>query len=202
MTNVDSKKLVEVKKAWNEFKQTTNTSQAKAAARLNMNQSAFSQYLRGEIPLNTDFLIKFNALVGGKLDNIIELSVAPKPLTHPIPVISKLSGGEPNTRKVLLHSTVAIDGCVAVEVDYMDFVYPKGSILVLDAKEKPYAGDKVIYARRNAPLVYGTLDHTQDGWTILEPHYYGAREHLVDKDDDIKRLVSIYFPPQTGRQLK
>lgn len=59
--------LDQINATWQAFKNSTGCSQAEAAKQLGMNQSAFSQYLRGAVPLNTDFKRKFAELTGSKV---------------------------------------------------------------------------------------------------------------------------------------
>lgn len=58
--------LLKVQSSWRAYQEKTNCSQAAAAHSIMMNQSAFSQYLRGCIGLNIDFLLRFSKLVGKK----------------------------------------------------------------------------------------------------------------------------------------
>lgn len=59
-------------KAWQEERKLHNqsSSQMEAAAQLGFGQSALSQYLRGDIPLNINVLPKFTMLLGCKYEEI------------------------------------------------------------------------------------------------------------------------------------
>ncbi len=64
ITPNDLKAAENLRKIWGSFKEKHDLSQERAGALIGMTQSAFGQYLRGEIPLNTDATIKFARLLG------------------------------------------------------------------------------------------------------------------------------------------
>lgn len=193
--------LKKVQLAWSSHKDATALSQAKAAKAMGMNQSAFSQYLRGTIPLNTDFLTKFTAFTGLELSDFGASSdtVPEKPLR----VLATLSGRKPTTPSVLVETILECDESYFIEVDYDDFGLRKGSMLLVNPKGNVRAGDRVVYLRKKGqPIVFGELSETEEGWEILEQLWQGGRRYLVDPKDDVFRVVSVYNPQARGRKFR
>lgn len=193
--------LKKVQNAWNTHKTTEQLSQAKAAQAMGMNQSAFSQYLRGVIPLNTDFLTKFTAFTGADLADFG--GAAGSVPERPLRVLTTLSGRAPSVTSILVETILENEQSYLVEVDYNDFSLPKHSMLMVNPKGTVRSGDNVLYSRKaGEPLVYGTISQTEEGWEILEQLWQGGRRYLVDEHDDIFRVVSVYFPQKRGAKFR
>lgn len=193
--------LKKVQLAWSSHKDAKALSQAKAAKAMGMNQSAFSQYLRGTIPLNTDFLTKFTAFTGTELADfgVLAGSVKEKPLR----VLCTLSGRKPASSSMLVETILECDSSYFIEVDYADFSLQKGSMLLVNPKGNVRAGDMVVYHRKKGqPIVFGELMETEEGWEILEQLWQGGRRYLVDPKDDVFRVVSVYYPSARGRKFR
>lgn len=193
--------LKRVQSAWQSLKETSKLSQAAAAKAMNMNQSAFSQYLRGAIPLNTDFLRKFAILSDIELHelngNQIQTDLVP---TKPIKVMGTLSGREPKTKFVLVDTILEASGCYFIEVDYNDHPYEKGTMLLISPTGKISDGDAVVYFREDDPrAVFGKLSSTEEGWELTERLWQGGKRYLVDSEDHVYRVSCVYLPSQ-GRK--
>lgn len=193
--------LQKVQLAWSAHRDTESLSQAKAAQAMGMNQSAFSQYLRGAIPLNTDFLSKFTAFTGTKLSDFgAEVTAVP---SRPLRVLRTLSGAKPTVNSILVETILENEASYLVEVDYNDFMLPKGSMLLVNPKGTIRHGDRVVYIRRgNVHTVFGTISETEEGWEILEQLWQGGRRYLVDPKDDVFRVMSVYFPLTKGSRFR
>jgi transcriptional regulator with XRE-family HTH domain len=190
--------LRSVQKAWAEYQNSTSTSQSRAAKAIGMNQSAFSQYLRGDIPLNTEFLAKLSTLT--KIDlGVAFTAVAPTVRGYTLPVRYTLSGRLLRSETLLISSLVPVDGCYGIRVDYRDHCHQEGTILLVDDTADVKSGDTVVYARPDEPIVYGTLGIAEDGWEILEPHAQGGRSYLVSPEDDITRIVGSHLPARDAK---
>lgn len=196
--------LERVQAAWSSHKVDSGVSQAAAAKSLGMNQSAFSQYIRGAIPLNTDFLRKFASLTDIDLEEFgITKNTDSTVPTKPVKVMATLSGREPKTKSHLVESILEHNSCYFVEVDYRDYALPKGSLLLVNPEGSIRNGDTVIYFREmGEPTVFGTIEETEEGWELTEQLWQGGKRYLVDKEDHVYRVSSLYYPSQGGKQFK
>lgn len=196
--------LKRVQAAWQSLKETSKLSQTAAAKAMNMNQSAFSQYIRGSIPLNTDFLRKFAALTDLELEElgVITSSTDVVP-SKPIKVMATLSGRKPTERSVLVDTILEASGCYFVEVDYSDHQFEKGTMLLISPTGKISSGDSVIYFKEDGErAVFGKLELTEEGWELTERLWQGGKRYLVDSADHIYRVSCVYLPSQRGKQFR
>lgn len=193
-----------VQSAWATHKQGRGVSQVAAAKALGMNQSAFSQYIRGTIPLNTDFLRKFAALTD--IDPVefgLQSNDSGSVPSRPVKVMATLSGREPKEKSQLVESILENNSCYFVEVDYNDYSLPKGSLLLVNPEGTIREGDTVIYFKGlGEPTVFGQIEETEEGWELLEQLWQGGRRYLVDKEDHVYRVSSLYYPSQGRKHFK
>lgn len=195
--------LKRVQTAWQSLKETSKLSQTAAAKAMNMNQSAFSQYIRGSIPLNTDFLRKFAALTDVDLADFgVESSVSDTVPSKPVKVMATLSGRKPTERSVLVDTILEASGCYFVEVDYSDHQLDKGTMLLVSPTGRITSGDTVVYFREDSPTVFGKLELTEEGWELTERLWQGGRRYLVDNVDHVYRVSCVYLPSQGGKQFR
>jgi transcriptional regulator with XRE-family HTH domain len=189
--------LQRVKQAWGSFKGDTRTSQAKAAKAMGMNQSAFSQYLRGEIPLNTDFLHKFAGLTKSDLG---EVAPAGSQLSQqPVEVRFTLSGRVLTDKTTLLPTYGKTDSIYAVLVDSLDHPLPRGTMLLVDESSPVRAIDTVILQKiDDGRVILGSLEHLLQEWTVVEPMSVGGKSHTISEHDIVHRVYSSYAPQNTG----
>lgn len=193
--------LKKVQLAWSTHKASESLNQEKAAKAMGMNQSAFSQYMRGAIPLNTDFLTKFSAFTGTEFENIGAKSATVT--GRPVRVKTTLSGRKPSVSAVLVETILENEESYLVEVDYQDYALPKGSMLLVNPKGSVRENDNVMYIRGGEnPNVFGSLAQTEEGWEILEQLWQGGKRYLVDPEDNVIRVVCVYYPDRRGKLFK
>lgn len=166
---------------------------------MGMNQSAFSQYLRGTIPLNTDFLAKFSQLTGESFlaDNVTPskgISVAT------LEVIATLSGKKIEKTKQTVHNANSEDNFL-IRIDYRSHYLPYGSFLLLSKTAKVREGETAVYMPEGQPFVLGTLELIDDEWCFIEQHFFGARSHFVGNFDNVFRVQQAIYPENRGRGL-
>lgn len=195
--------LKRVQTAWQSLKETSKLSQTAAAKAMNMNQSAFSQYIRGAIPLNTDFLRKFAVLTEMELEELgVQASASDTVPSKPIKVMATLSGRKPTERSMLVDTILEASGCYFVEVDYSDHQLEKGTMLLVCPTGKIRNGDSVVYFRENEHTVFGKLELTEEGWELTERLWQGGRRYLVDSVDHVYRVSCVYLPSRGGKQFR
>lgn len=196
--------LKRVQAAWQSLKEDSKLSQTSAAKAMGMNQSAFSQYIRGSIPLNTDFLRKFAALSDMELEDFgISNAISDTVPSKPIKVMATLSGRKPTEKSVLVNTILEASGCYFVEVDYSDHPLERGTMLLVNPKGSITSGDNVIYFKGEGERsVFGKLELTEEGWELTERLWQGGKRYLVDSADHVYRVSSVYFPSQGGKQFR
>jgi transcriptional regulator with XRE-family HTH domain len=200
----DKKILSQVQNTWRTFKDATQASQLKAAKAMGMNQSAFSQYMRGEIPLNTDFLAKFGKLTRTPLEMFGIESATTRNSVQAItlPIKYTLSGKRLDNESTVIDTLVPPGETYGVRVDYSDHAFPCGSILIIDPSAPIKESDLVTYIRDGQPIVYGHITKGSDGWEILEQHYFGGRCYVVTEDDLVHRVQTCFLPVVGGKTFK
>jgi len=194
--------LENINKAWHTFKKASNTSQAKAAKALGMNQSAFSQYLRGEIPLNTDFIVKFSVLTNTEMTEFVPSNGLNHVSLQPIAVKYTLSGKELSDCYELIPSPVNLDHAYAIIVDYADFILERGTLLLIDTISDIRELDSVILLVEGSRPIYGAISYKESEWAVLEPHYFGGKRFVIEEAMQVHRVGGSYQPEKQGRVFK
>ena len=201
----DDEVLNRVKKAWARYKHETKASQTTGARALGINQSAFSQYLRGAnaggIPLNTDFLLKFSDLVGEDVVGGLKIKKeAAGVLTH---TVRATLSGIPLENRVAVPSLSSEGGYYLLEVDYDGIQFPVGSFVVVDSKSPAREGDKVVLKKSpDEPYVFGTLMQIGSRWFIVRPVASGGEPYQLQKGDRPEPIVAFYLSHSKGKQYK
>ncbi len=195
----DNETLRAVNQTWKNFKTKTGSSQAKAAKAMGMNQSSVSQYLRGEIPLNTDFLTKFSKLTGTEL---IDAGANAILGAQQICVRYTLSGKELKETVALIPSPVPLEHCYAVVVDYCDFAMQQGTLILVDPTATIKEFDPVIFVSDLKRLVYGFMSFSEGEWEVLEPHYKGGNRYPVKNTDAVHRAGGTFVPEKVGKTFR
>jgi len=192
--------LKRIRLAWNNYKADTKSSQAAAAKAIGMNQSAFSQYLRGEIPLNTDFLMKFSALTGTDITEFgLGIDVSTKVNSYKMEVRYTLSGKKLK-ETVPVTSIVPNTECFLIRNDYADHMLINNSYIIIDPREELRVNDLVILFRLGEPLIFGNLIEDEETvWEVLEPHATGGRRFLMDENSIVHRVSGTYAPLRQGK---
>ncbi|MCL1142943.1 hypothetical protein [Shewanella gaetbuli] len=195
--------LSRVQKAWASFKGETGTNQTNAAKQMGMNQSAFSQYIRGSIPLNTDFLLRFGQMTGQNLgEEVAELSAIKIPnRTVVMPLKYTLSGGICDDR-IAVSSVVASNECYLVENDYDGLPYRKGDYFIVDPKATVTSGASVFVTFCNeSPATICSIEHKRGDWELVEDRALGGKRIPLTTVKDIHLITGIYYKPPTGRKF-
>jgi len=198
--NSDTLKIIN--ETWLSFKVSTNTSQVKAAKAMGMNQSAFSQYLRGDIPLNTDFIAKFTALTNTDIAKLVPQSAIRHVSMQPISIRYTLSGRRLSNSFELIPSPVNLDHAFAISVDYSDFILERGTLLLVDTIAEIREHDTVIFINKDKRPIYGVISYIENEWQVLEPHYFGGNRFFVEKSMEVNRVSGSFIPPNLGRVFK
>lgn len=198
----DSDTLNLIKKTWVNFKASTKTSQAKAAKVMGMNQSAFSQYLRGDIPLNTDFISKFSILTNTEIIVLAPPSDIRKVSMQPITVKYTLSGRKLSESFESIPSPVNLDHAFAIVVDYSDFILERGTLLLIDTVSEIREHDTVVFINKDNRPIYGVISYLENEWEVLEPHYFGGNRFIIEASMEVNRVSGSYSPPNQGRIFK
>ena len=189
----DNTTLSAVKRAWGSFKDSTGTSQAVAAKAMGMNQSALSQYLRGDIPLNTDFLSKFSGLTGADLGGT-PLQAGSPPKT--IELRWTLSGRKLKNRVVVTTGTA--DCSYGVVIDQDGTPYGNDAILTIQDDSPLRDGDQALLLH-NDSLTFGSLKWSRDTWVLVKPYWGSASSIELDGGEVIHRVTGVFWPDRKGK---
>lgn len=175
-----------------------------------MGTSGFNQYLRGPekggVPLNTNFLIKFSALVGKKPSELApELDTASaslRPTTITLPVVLTLAGRRPKNRSLMVDSVGVVDTTTTfvVEVDLPGCGVDQGAMLIV-TQDAAMEGELVLIDTGAAP-VFGTLryDERDATWWIAQTVGGVANHYELQEADVPLRVSAVHYPrPNGGR---
>lgn len=198
----DDETLNLIRAAWTDFKKSTKSNQAKAAQAMGMNQSAFSQYLRGDIPLNTDFISKFASLTNTDISTLAPKSAIQQVSMQSISIRYTLSGRQLSNSSELIPSPVNLDHAYAISVDYSDFILERGTLLLVDTVSDIREHDTVILINDANRPIYGVISCTENVWEVLEPHYFGGNRFTIDSSMSVDRVSGSYIPQNQGKVFK
>jgi transcriptional regulator with XRE-family HTH domain len=187
---------VKLKEAWQAYKAESGSSQAKAAKALGMNQSALSQYLRGEIKTNTDFLTLFDKLTGSDLSKDVSHELK----GYAIEIKASLSGLPPATKRVPVESIISAKGCVGVLVD-KPCQFEEGSILVADEEAEIREGDLIVLFEKETAII-GNARNSRGVWNIVAATWGETRVKKLRKNARFARITSSFYPPKVGKLLR
>ncbi|WP_413111736.1 helix-turn-helix domain-containing protein [Thaumasiovibrio sp. DFM-14] len=169
-----SKVLTKVQQEWNKYRSKHNITQLDAAKQIGLSQSAFSQYLRGGIQLNTDFLVRFAQLVGEPLANFHHRLDIDGEEWHSqdstlftVEVKQCLSCGKMPPKFVIMPRMTRVAGYLPVEIDNHNSRYKLGSIVVFGPADNISEFSEVgVFNRRNDIIAIGELTHTDGEWWV------------------------------------
>lgn len=195
-----------VRRTWNDFKSRTGATQEIAAKNLDMGQSAFSQYLRGAIPMNTDFILRF-AKYTGTNPSTLDPSLAERAKefvaqTKPVRVTAATSG-MPATGFVMVTVSAGKENLTAMRDD-LGLVMP-GVVahLVLDHDADIRDGDLVVVEKDGA-IAAGRVVQNRDDmeWYLQVRSGVGLAATKLDGTETIKRVCGMHLPEGTGRKYR
>lgn len=100
-------------------------SQADAAYKVGINQSAFSQFLNGRVPLNTDMKIKFAGLLG------VDVSEIDESLGNTLPTPQTKAGGSGHSKLLSPYEKAVLEIAASVPLEKRDefLGFLKGALL-------------------------------------------------------------------------
>lgn len=200
--------LLRVQRAWAEYQDKTGAIQADGARAMGMGTSGFNQYLRGPekggVPLNTNFLIKFSAMVGKKPSELApELDTASaslRPTTITLPVVLTLAGRRPKNRSLMVDSVGVVDTATTfvVEVDLPGCGVDQGTMLIV-TQDAAMEGELVLIDTGAAP-VFGTLryDERDATWWIAQTVGGVANHYELQEADAPLRVSAVHYPRPSG----
>lgn len=204
--------LLQVQHEWEDFRRANKMSQANAARLLGMNQSAFSQYLRGPshggVELNANFLMKFASLTNTdpKKYGLITVDESFRPRTVSVPLVATLSGRKPPVETVVMDSVVPAGNCKAIYYDIWGGPYRRGTVLIIDFDGPIYDHDIAVEWDGSSPQAkIGATEYTlEDGWSLMPlPGSVNMLSEVINDDAHIHPVVSItLFDREGHRQLR
>lgn len=214
ITPQDLENAARLKASWLAYKEATKSTQADLAKLMGFaGQGVVTQYLNGNIALNTDAILRFARVLGVAPEKInpelAGISITPSDLhLVRVPVLFALSGAEVGRLASIEIATGMNKKLYAVSVD-TDGSEPfarKGSTLVCSQDEDPVSGDEVFMRYRvgaqelHAIRVYVTTN-LETRVAVTRP--LGSKEFIETNLDDIDLLdpiVSVERPQVTRPQ--
>ncbi|WP_234495841.1 helix-turn-helix domain-containing protein [Vibrio maritimus] len=198
--------LQKIRSSWDDYKQATGMSQAKAAEALGMNQSAFSQYLRGSVPLNVSFIAKFARLVNQEptfFDEDLAMMgyqgrIIPAPAV--IQVTHKLSGEVYDPPKsVAISGHYTYEDRVAIEIDKPYYAYKEGMLMICDTTTTlcRETTEVALFDSNKQIKAMGELAHLDDDSWAVNMIFQGKVTYvpIVDSDYVFKVIGGYYLEP-------
>lgn len=190
LLNANALKMLQ--KDWTEAKSKGMT-QLEMSKKLGMTQPTFSQYLRGTIPLNVSFLVKYALIRKVPIESVgVTSKIAEfKPDRLWLRVERSTAGLRFRERFIEMSGVVSTDSAFLVEVDSDYRTFPRGSYLVCEAL--PCVKGSLVVATKDGELIVGTLANYDGMWAIIEPRVSGDKAHQIDKLWSLHKITSITF---------
>jgi|GEM_PF-2163306 len=166
--------LNKIQTCWFSYRRENKVTQAQAAEQLGMKQSAFSQYLCGNIALNAEFISRFAQMVKRspayfhqRLDSGGEEWESMDSTIFTAEVSQTLSQGKVSTPFVLMPRMAIIRGYVNVEIDNFDTRYPRGTIVFFMPDGKICETDEVgVFGNDGRIIAIGELEYGDNHWRV------------------------------------
>ncbi|WP_028865811.1 helix-turn-helix domain-containing protein [Psychromonas aquimarina] len=170
----DDDVLSKIQSSWFLYKKENKVSQAQAAKQLGMKQSAFSQYLCGNIALNTDFISRFAQMVNRppayfhhRLEHGGEEWYSLDATIFTSEVKQTLSQGKVSNPFIIMPRMATIRDYVTVEIDNYDTRYKKGTIVFFTPIGNICESDEVgIFGKNGQIIAIGELEYCNDSWRV------------------------------------
>lgn len=148
ITEEDKMKAQRLKALYQTKKKETGLTQLQCAEKLNITQSAVSQFLNAIVALNTDTILAFAELLETKpslIDpKLSEHRFKDKEMFQPVPIIGTLSNNQPSDYYKRLWLKKPDYHAVGFEIDEENPDYEKGKILILLLNKRPIKNSKII----------------------------------------------------------
>ncbi|GAL29800.1 hypothetical protein JCM19239_7060 [Vibrio variabilis] len=178
-------------------------SQVRAAEMLGMNQSAFSQYLRGTVPLNLMFITKFARLVGEEPSHFDEslglLGSSGKliPAPAPIEVEYGVTGIRHTPPKIVVTpGNYSPEERVAVEIDSPHYGYKLGMLMICDTTTTicRETSEVVVFDKDKELKGMGELTLMEDNTWSVQIIFQGRINYVsIVESDFVFNVVGGYY---------
>lgn len=182
-------------KQWNGAKNNGWT-QVKIAEALGMRQPTFNQYLKGTIPLNIEFVLKFCDVLKIDPQTMGVSSVVTKPETVGISVKIRFSTSglffENGATRMVTTVPKNAEAVFLVEVDSEFRNIPKGAFLVC-SKSQCRTGQMVVAVSSERQVVVGELKKHNNGWAVIQPLTTGDIAVPIDTSWALSKVEAISF---------
>jgi transcriptional regulator with XRE-family HTH domain len=206
----DPEVLNRVRLAWHAHKDKTGMSQSSAAEMLNMNQSAFSQYLRGTVSLNDVFLSKFSMLIGKDPsyfdDRLSKFAYRKESIkeTGIVHIEYALSGVRYNPPKTLVVASPYVPtDRVPILVDTANFKYKEGMLMVCSTNTQSLkeTQEVALFDTDKNIKAMGELYFNDSSWSVLTV-VRGSIVHVkYEPTDIVLRVVGGFYPEPVYKRL-
>lgn len=190
LLNANALKMLQ--KDWSEAKSKGMT-QLEMSKKLGITQPTYSQYLRGTIPLNVSFLVKYAMIRKVPLESVglTDKITSVKLDRLWLRVERTTAGVRFKERFVEMSGVVSSSNAYLIEVDSDYRTIPKGAFLVCESL--PCVKGSLVVATCGDAFAVGTLAKYGDDWVVIEPLTSGDKAHPVDKTWTLNKVTSISF---------
>ncbi|SON49857.1 protein of unknown function [Vibrio tapetis subsp. tapetis] len=166
--------LTKIRSSWFVYKKEHKVNQAQAADYLGMKQSAFSQYLCGNISLNTDFISRFAQMVDRppayfhhRLEQGGEEWYSMDGTIFTSEISQTLSGEKVSSPFIIMPRMAVIRGYVCVEIDNHDTRYKTGTVVFFTPLGNISESDEVgVFDSNNKIVAIGLLEYICNRWSV------------------------------------
>lgn len=189
--------LKHFQKSWDDAKRTNGWTQAKIAAALKIAQPSFNQYLKGTIPLNLEFVLRYCRVL--RIDpqqlGVSDEIVRPEVSAIALRVLFSTSGIFYENGEVRMVTMVTAENAKAflVEVDSEYRNLPRGSFLAC-VQDPCKVGNLIVGVSKDKQIVVGTLKKAGDKWMVVQPLVTGDLAVEIDTSWKLSRVENIVFP--------
>ena len=189
-------------RSWQAHKAKTGATQSRTAQQLDMNQSAFSQYLKGKnnggIGLNDDFVNKYCALVGISPSDLGWKGTPTEVTAQYLPVLYTSDGSPKSGKKIAITSVISNASNFAVEVIMSDprLALCQGDHLICTDEPDLYENDIVFMvcienlSRRS---FIGRLQEDDESWGISAMNGVGFEKVAIPPNAKLFKIVGSHF---------
>lgn len=181
-----------LQKDWSEAKSNGMT-QLDMSKKLGITQPTFSQYLRGTIPLNVSFLVKYAMIRKVPLESVgLTDKISTVQLDRLWLRVDRTTAGVRfKERFIEMSGVVSSSNAYLIEVDSDYRTIPKGAFLVCESL--PCVKGSLVVATCKDAFIVGTLAKYDADWFVIEPQVSGDKAHPIDKTWSLQKVTSISF---------
>jgi transcriptional regulator with XRE-family HTH domain len=196
MKLLDSNALKAFQKSWAEAKTVGDWTQAKMAKALEISQPSFNQYLKGIIPLNLGFILRYCAVLKLDPQRLGATDQVVKPTLEVIAVKVKFSTSgifyEDGVVRMVSMMPEKMDKTFLVEIDSEYRNIPKGAFLVC-AKAACKENNMVVAVSSDGRVVVGALKRADSRWMVVQPLASGDTAVEISTEWVVYKVESIVF---------